>query len=319
MAATAKEGSSPDLWHKRLGHMSEKGLKILLDKNLFPGLKSFELDLCEHCIYGRQRRVSFMRRGHERKSDLLELVHSDVFGPVNVKSLGGAAYFVTFIDDASRRVWAYPMKRKDEVFGTFQKFHASVERETNKLLKCLRIDNGGEYCSNAFKEYYNRFGIKHEKTVPGTPQQNGTAKRMNRTIMEKVRSMLSNSGLEKHFWAEAVRTACYLINRSPTTALDGGIPEEVWTGKKVNYSHLKVFGCEAFVHIPKEHRSKLDNKSMRCIFLGYADSEFGYRLWDPINNKVIRSRDVIFNKLEMYKRHTGDMEVKKIADRLVEQ
>ena len=137
--------------------------------------------------------------------------------------------------------------------------------------------------------------------------------------MEKMRSMLSNSGLEKHFWAEAVRTACYLINRSPTTALDNGIPEEFWTGKKVNYSHLKIFGCEAFVHIPKEHRSKLDNKSMRCIFLGYADSEFGYRLWDPVNNKVIRSRDVIFNELEMYKRHTGNMEVKKIANRFVEQ
>jgi len=114
--------------------------------------------------------------------------------------------------------------------------------------------------------------------VPGTPQQNGVAERMNRTIMEKVRSMLSNSGLEKNFWAEAVRTTCYLINRSPTTALDCGIPEEVWTGKNLNYSHLKIFGCEAFVHIPKENRTKLDDKSMKCIFLGYADENLGYRL-----------------------------------------
>eukprot|EP00253_Pinus_taeda_P022567 PITA_22567 len=89
---------------------------------------------------------------------------------------------------------------------------------------------------------------------------------MNRTIMEKAQSMLSNSGLEKNFWAEAVRTACYLINISPTTALDGGIPEEVRTGKNLNYSHLKIFGCEAFIHIPKENRTKLDDKSMKCIF-----------------------------------------------------
>jgi transposase InsO family protein len=273
LAAVTKEGNSADLWHKRLGHMSEKGLKILVGKNLLPGLKSYNLDLCEHCIYGRQRRVSFLRGGHDRKKNVLELVHSDVFGPVNIKSLGGASYFVTFIDDASRKVWAYPMKNKSEVFGIFQKFHVVVERETNKLLKCLRTDNGGEYCSNAFKEYCNRFGIKHEKTVPGTPQQNGVAERMNHTIMEKVRSMLSNSGLEKNFWAEAVRTTCYLINRSPTTALDGGIPEEVWTGKNLNYSHLKIFGCEAFVHIPKENRTKLDDKSMKCIFLGYADED----------------------------------------------
>ena len=113
--------------------MSEKGLKILVGKNILPGLRSYELDLCEHCIYGRQRRVSFMRGGHERKKNLLELVHSDVFGLVNVKSLGGASYFVTFIDDASRNVWAYPMKGKDEVFEIFQNFHVVVERETNNF------------------------------------------------------------------------------------------------------------------------------------------------------------------------------------------
>ena len=96
-------------------------------------------------IYGRKSRVSFMRGGHERKKNLLELVHSDVFGHVNVKSLGGVSYFVTFIDDASRKVWAYPMKDKDEVLEIFQKVHVGVERETNKLLKCLRTDNGGEY------------------------------------------------------------------------------------------------------------------------------------------------------------------------------
>ena len=107
--------------------------------------------------------------------------------------------------------------------------------------------------------------------------------------------MLFNSGLEKNFWAEAVRTACYLINRSPTTALDGGILEEVWTGKNLNYSHLKIFRCEAFVHIPKENRTKLDDKSMKCIFLGYVDEDFGYRLWDLVKHKIIRSEDVIFN------------------------
>ena len=132
--------------------------------------------------------------------------------------------------------------------------------------------------------------------------------------MEKVRSMLSNSGLEKHFWVQVVRTTCYLINRSPSTALDGGIPREVWTGKKLNYSHLKIFGCEAFVHIPKENRTKLDDKSMKCIFLGYADDEFGYHLLDLIKYKIIRSRDVIFNESEMFKRTVGELEVKKVID-----
>ena len=108
--------------------------------------------------------------------------------------------------------------------------------------------------------------------------------------------MLSNSNLEKNFWAKAITTACYLINRSPTTVLNGDILEEVWTGKNLNYSHLKIFGCEAFVHIPKENRTKLDDKSMKFIFFGYVDEDFGYRLWDPVKHKIIRSRDVIFNE-----------------------
>jgi len=102
--------------------------------------------------------------------------------------------------------------------------------------------------------------------MPSTPQQNGIVERMNRTIMEKVRSMLSNSGLEKNFCAEAIKTTCYLINRSPTTALDDGIPKEVWTSENLNYSHLKIFGCEPFVNIPKENKTKLDDKSMKFIF-----------------------------------------------------
>ena len=120
---------------------------------------------------------------------------------------------------------------------------------------------------------------------------------MNHTIMENVRSILSNSGLEKHFWVEAVRTTCYLINRSPATTLGGGITEEVWTGKKLNYSHLKIFGCEAFVDIPKENRTKLDDKSIKSILIGYVDKEFGYCLWDRVKHKIIRSKDVIFNAL----------------------
>ena len=319
LVVVTKEGNSADLWHKCLGHISEKGLKILVGKNLLLGLKSYNLDLCEHCIYGRQRMVSFLRGGHDRKKNVLELVHSDVFGPVNIKSLGGASYFVTFIDDASRKVWAYPMKNKSEVFGIFQKFHVAIERETNKLLKCLKTDNGGEYCSNAFKEYCNRFGMKHKKTVLGTPQHNVVAERMNQIIMEKVRSMLSNFSLEKNFWVETVRTACYLINRSPTTALDGDILEDVWTGKNLNYSHLKFFGCEAFVHIPKENRTKLDDKSMKLIFLGYVDEDFGYCLWDLVKHKIIRRRDVIFNESEMFKRIVGELKVKKVIDRFEEQ
>ncbi|KAL5839560.1 hypothetical protein ACOSQ4_012168 [Xanthoceras sorbifolium] len=140
-----------------------------------------------------------------------------------------------------------------------------------------------------------------EKTVPMTPQQNGIAERMNRTLNERARSMRLHAGLPKMLWAEAVNTAAYLINRGPSVPLDGGIPEEVWSGKEVNISHLRVFGCISYVHIDSVERSKLDTKSNKCVFVGYGGDEFGYRFWDYENRKIIRSRDVIFNENLMYK------------------
>ncbi|KAM1670675.1 hypothetical protein ACFX2K_044618 [Malus domestica] len=234
----AVDESSLDLWHKRLGHMSEKGLQVLAKKFHIPFAK-------------------------------------DVCGPMEVESLGRNKYFVTYIDDASRKVWVLLLKSKDQVIQTFQEFHAMVEREIGKPLKCLRSDNGGEYTSHQFREYCVKHGIRHEKTVPGTPQHNGVVERMNRTIMEKVRCMLRTAKLSKQFWGEAVRTAYYLINRSPSVPLGLDVPERVWTGNDVSYSYLKVFGCKAFVHMPKEQRSKIDYKAIPCIFLGYGDQTIG--------------------------------------------
>lgn len=285
--------SSLELWHRRLGHMSEKGLQILAKGNYLPSAKGTHLDTCVHCLAGKQHRVSFNRNSSHRKSRILDLVHSDVCGPMRTKTFGGAVYFATFIDDHSRKVWAYPLKSKDQVLNVFREFHVMVERETGRSLKCIRSDNGGEYIG-PFDEYCRAHGIRHERTVPKTPEQNGVAERMNRTIVEKVRCMLSHSKLPKPFWGEAMNTAVRLINLSPSVPLNGDVPEKVWTGKEVSFKHLRVFGCRAFAHIPKDERSKLDGKARECIFLGYADEKFGYRLWDLENKKVIRSRDVVF-------------------------
>ena len=155
-----------------------------------------------------------------------------------------------------------------------------VERETGNPLKQLRTNNGGDYISKEFKEYFFNHGIRHEKTVLGTPQHNNVVERMNRTIVEKVWCMLKLAKLLKSFWCEVVNTAVYLINISPLVPLDFDIPQRVWTRKDVPYSHLKVFGCKTFMHVLKEQRSKLDDKATPCIFIGYGDEEFNYKLWD---------------------------------------
>ncbi|CAL9016331.1 unnamed protein product [Prunus brigantina] len=150
-----------------------------------------------------------------------------------------------------------------------------------------------------------------------TPQHNGIAERMNRTIVERIRTMLSHAKLPKSFWGEAMMTAVNLINLSPSAPLNGDVPNKFWSGKDVSYNHLKVFGCRAFVHIPKDERSKLDAKSKECIFVGYGNEEFGYRLWDPVARKIIRTSDPIINEPvddDMSDDHTTDGIVDDVAD-----
>jgi hypothetical protein len=121
---------------------------------------------------------------------------------------------------------------------------------------------------------------------------------MNMTLMEKSRSMLNGVGLGQEFWAEAVGTTCYLVNRSPSSTLDDKTPHEVWSGKKPSLQHLRVFGCDAYVHVPKENRSKLDKKAEKCIFIGYKDGVKGYKLWNPETKKNVYSRDVVFREVK---------------------
>jgi transposase InsO family protein len=135
-----------------------------------------------------------------------------------------------------------------------------VEKEKGVSIKCLRFDGGGEYFSNEFSEYLKEHGIQRKYSCSYSPQQNGVAERKNRHIAEIAHAMLNEKNFPNYFWAEAVATAIYIMNRTPTTTLHGMTPEEKFTGKKPDVSHLRVFGCIAYVHVPDEKRSKLDLK-----------------------------------------------------------
>ena len=171
-----------------------------------------------------------------------------------------------------------------------------AEKSTGQELKVFKTDNGGEFTSTEFEGYLRKEGIRHELTVPKNPEQNGVAERMNRTIVETARSMLAEAKLPRRFWAEALATAVYLRNRSPTTAVKGMTPFEALTGEKPRVDTLRVFGCLAYAHIPKDERQKFDSKARRCIFLGYGTVTKGYRLYDVNRSKVLYSRDVVFDE-----------------------
>jgi len=173
-----------------------------------------------------------------------------------------------------------------------------VENQTGRRVKRLRTDNGLEFCNTEFDKFCEEHGISRKHTCAYTPQQNGVAERVNRTIMKKVRCMLADSGLSQKFWAEAASTACYLINRSPNSSLEFKVPEQVWSKHKPIYSHLKPFGCIAYVHASQ---GKLNPRAKKGIFLGYPEGVKGYRIWLIEDKRVVISRDIVFNEHRFYK------------------
>ena len=180
------EQPSAELWHRRMGHISAKGIKVLSSLQYLRVFDYSEFPFCEHCVYGKQVKSSYKRTRTALKVDILQLVHSDVCGPMPTKSLGGAEYFLTFVDDASRKVWAYPLRHKEQVITKFKQWVALVENKTQKKVICLRSDNGGEYKSRDFQSSCEEKGIKREWTAPYNPSSNGVAERMNRIIQERV-------------------------------------------------------------------------------------------------------------------------------------
>lgn len=299
-ALSAKSADDVILWHRRMGHLSLGGmqkLKNCAELNVSSIAKHGELN-CIVCAEGKQCRNKFKVSSEKRANDLLQLIHSDVCGPMHVNSMGGARYYVTFIDDYSRKVFVYIMKNKNQAFECFVKFKNFVENQLNKNIKILRTDNGTEFVNNNFSKLCESAGILHQKTCVYTPQQNGLSERCNRTIMERARCLLYDSKLPKNYWAEAVLTAVKLINSSYSSAI-GSIPDEIWFQKPVDYSMFRVFGCRAMALIPKEKRKKLDRKSLECIFLGYSDEVKGYRLMQKDTKKLLISRDVVFFENEL--------------------
>lgn len=291
-----KTGLNDDvlIWHKRLGHISKTGMIEMVKQNLLPVTGSVEFN-CESCILGKQTREPFA--SSETKSEsILDLVHTDVCGPLPVESLNGNKYFITFLDDYSHFTFIYFMKKRDEVSGFITKFITFVTNQTGRKLKIIRSDGAKENLTGEIRNLFQEKGIKHQKTCPYTPQQNGKAERLNRTLLEITRSMLIEANLNDEFWAEAMNTAVYLLNRRPSSSINNKIPFELWYNKKLELKNLKVFGCICYVLTPKLQRNKLAPRSSERIFIGYDDDYKGYKVIDLETHRIYMSRDVVFNE-----------------------
>ncbi|KAH9751848.1 retrovirus-related pol polyprotein from transposon RE1 [Citrus sinensis] len=230
------------------------------------------------------------------------VVHSDVWGPSKVSTIGGARWFVTFIDDCSRMTWIFLMKSKDEVNSLFQRFHKMVTTQFQTQIRVLHTDNGGEYMSTAIQQFLKSQGSVHQTTCVGTPQQNGVAERKNRHLLEVVRASLIQAHMPLSYWGEALASAAYLINRTPSSSLGFQTPFQVLNDAIMspNVPNLPphVFGCVAFIHLPQQ--DKLSPRALRCVFVGYALHQKGYRCYHPPSRKIYITMDVVFHEDIMY-------------------
>ena len=285
-----------NLWHKRLGHLNERDVKRVVREKKALGIEldpNQKLGVCESCIKGKFVQTSFPKK-LSRQAEILEIVHTDLCGPMRTQSMGHAKYFITFTDDKTRWTETRFLRSKDKALTAFIDYKNLVENQTGKKIKCLQSDNGKEFNNVGFEKYLNECGITRRFTITYTPQQNGVAERKNRTLVEMARCMMFDSNLPPMFWAEAIATANHVRNRCPSRSLDGRTPFEEWKGRTPNLSYLRTFGCRAYALLKGPEKGKFNTRASEGVFIGYSEVSKGYRIWFPKKRTVGISRDVKF-------------------------
>ena len=281
-------------WHQLLGHRNIEAIKLM--SKLADGVKIKGCNCkftCEVCIRGKMARMPFPQKSLTTSKNVMDLVHTDVCGPMQTVTPGGKKYFVTFVDDYSKYTVVYLLREKSEVYTKFIEYLEMVKTIFGKRPKVIRSDRGGEYLAGKVQQQLKSKGIAIQYTVPYSPEQNGTAERKNRYLVEMVRCMLFDANLDNRFWGEALITANFLQNRLPTRATDA-TPFERWHEFKPRLSFVHRFGEYCYALIPKEHRRKLDEKAIKLRFMGYDENSKGFRLIDESTMRIVISRDVKF-------------------------
>ncbi|KAJ0746343.1 putative RNA-directed DNA polymerase [Helianthus annuus] len=278
-----------NLWHSRLGHPSDQVLAVLKDNF---DVKSVEHGPCDVCHRAKQIRVPFPISDHKTKS-VGELIHLDLWGPYKVTSYEGFKYFLTVVDDFSRTVWCYLLTSKTEVFDNLCSFYELVLTQFEKKIKVIRSDNGTEFVNNQMNIFCKNKGILHQTSCAYTPQQNGVVERKHRHLLNTARALMFQSNLPLKYWSDCILTAVYLINRLPSSVLNGRSPYEVVYGFKPSLVHLRNFGCLCFSTVLSES-DKFAYHADKCVLIGYSNVKKGYKLLCLDNRKVYFSRDVKF-------------------------
>ena len=289
------------LLYQRLGHINKYALSKVLantiafkDKNTISPTNILSnidnIDNCEICLRSKFTN-KINKLPSNREFDLLEKISSDICGPITPNTNDNYKYFITFLDKNPRWLETELLKNKSDAYTAFVKFYKREElNSNNKRIKVLATDNGGEYINNKFKEYLINHGITQQTSAAYTPEQNGLAERINRTILNKVRALIYHANLPKYLWGEAVLAATYLYNRTPHSSLNYKTPYEVKYNRKPDISNIRTFGSICYYKNKQTGLKKLDAKANKAILIGYGESL--YKVWDLEHKRAIWTRDI---------------------------
>ncbi|GJR45286.1 putative ribonuclease H-like domain-containing protein [Tanacetum coccineum] len=286
-----------NLWHKRLGHINFKNMNKLVRGNLVRGLpiKIFENGhSCVACQKGKQHKASYKAKLVNSISKPLHMLHMDLFGPINVKSLMKKSYCLVVTDDFSRFSWVFFLATKDETSGILKTFITEIKNHLDYKVKVIRSDNGTELKNSVMNQFCEMKGIKREFSVARTPQQNGVVERRNRTLIEAARTMLVDSKLPTTFWAEAVNTACYVLNRVLVIKPHNKIPYELIRGRTPLIDFMKPFGCLVTILNTRDHLGKFDGKDDDGFFVGYSVVSKAMRVFNKRTRIVEETLNIRF-------------------------
>jgi hypothetical protein len=288
------------LWHQKLGHLHMKGIKRIISEEAVRGLPKLHVEegqVCGECQIGKQTRMSHPMSQHLATTKVLELLHMDFMGPMQVESLGGKKYVLVVVDDFSRYTWVQFIREKSETFEIFRDLCVQLQREKGCGVVKIRSDHGKEFENAKFSEFCYSEGINHEFSSPITPQQNGVVERKNRTLQESARVMLHAKNVPLQFWAEAINTACYVHNRVTLRSGTTSTLYELWRGRKPTVKYFHIFGSTCYILADREQRRKLDPKSDKGFFLGYATNSRAYRVFNCRTQTMMESINVIVDDL----------------------
>ncbi|KAJ1692595.1 hypothetical protein LUZ63_009293 [Rhynchospora breviuscula] len=296
------ERASANLWHARLGHTSSSTTLQILQQFSLP-CSLHKMNSCSECFMAKSHKLPFVSSSSTSIAPL-DLVHSDLWGPSPVVSKDGYRYYVVFVDDFTRYSWLYFLHTKDELSQVFSLFKTKIENLLGCNIKVLRTDGGTEYkpLSRLFPN------ITFQTTCPYTPQQNGVAERFHRHLVELSLATINRASIPLTYWPDVFHSILYIINRLPSSSINH-IPYIKLFNKSPDYAFLKVLGCLCFPYLRPYTNHKLQNRSLPCVFLGYAHDQKGYRCLDMSTNRIYVSRHVVFDELQFpFSNHTGTVQ-----------